>query len=445
MLPDGHARRRRFTSTDGRIAVDRRDADRPAGARAIDAGRARGHARPRRHPRPHQRAGPHRLGRVRDGDARGGGGRHHDARRHAAQQHSADHDRRRARGQAPRGRRADATSMSASGAASCPGNARDLEPLARAGVLGFKCFLSPSGVDEFAHVERSATCGGDADRWHRCGCRCWRTPSGRRCCAIRGPATIRGATRPGCDSRPPAAEHAAIDLLIDLAGRRGARVHIVHLASADALPAIAAARATGLTITVETCPHYLTFCAEEIADGATALKCAPPIRERDHRERLWRALRRRRDRSRRHRSLACAAGAEASGRRRFPRGVGRHRVAADGVAGRCGPARGSAACRSSGWREWMSAAPARLAGLDRRKGAHRRRSRCRSRDLSIPIASSRSRPRASIIVMPVTPYDGARLHGAWSRRRCCAARSSSTTASASAAGRPRLSSVTILR
>ena len=68
-------------------------------------------------------------------------------------------------------------------------------------------------------------------------------------------------------------------------------LHIVHLASADALPSIAAAAPRGLPITVETCPHYLTFCAEEIADGDTALKCAPPIREREHRERLWRALR----------------------------------------------------------------------------------------------------------------------------------------------------------
>ena len=74
------------------------------------------------------------------------------------------------------------------------------------------------------------------------------------------------------------------------AGTRAARVHIVHLASADALAAIATAVDAGVPVTVETCPHYLTFCAEEIADGATAWKCAPPIRERDHRERLWQAL-----------------------------------------------------------------------------------------------------------------------------------------------------------
>ena len=92
-------------------------------------------------------------------------------------------------------------------------------------------------------------------------------------------------------SRPPEAEQAAIDLLIRLAREYRARIHVVHLASADALSAIAEARAEGLGITVETCPHYLTFAAEDIADGATAFKCAPPIRERSHRERLWNALR----------------------------------------------------------------------------------------------------------------------------------------------------------
>src|SRR6185436_11510220 len=168
-----------------------------------------------------------------------------------------------------------------------PGNAADLEPLARAGVLGFKCFLSPSGVDEFEHVSETdlrealpilarlrlpllahaespahlLACGTDPRKYES-----W------------------------LQSRPPAAEHAAIDLLIRLAREYGAHVHVVHLASADALPMLAAARAEGLRVTVETCPHYLTCAAEEIADGATAFKCAPPIRARTHRERLWRAL-----------------------------------------------------------------------------------------------------------------------------------------------------------
>src|SRR5687767_14074686 len=130
-----------------------------------------------------------------------------------------------------------------------PGNVRDLEPLAQAGVLGFKCFLSPSGVDEFAHV-------GERDL--------------RLALPITGslrlpllahaewPALLQEARREDdpreyvtwLRTRPPAAEHAAIDLLMDLAGQAAAKVHIVHLASADALPAIEQSRAKGLNITV---------------------------------------------------------------------------------------------------------------------------------------------------------------------------------------------------
>jgi allantoinase len=163
----------------------------------------------------------------------------------------------------------------------------EIEPLAQAGVCGFKCFLVPSGVDEFEHVHESElrdvlpilarlrlpllVHAEWPDRL--------RTPSG---------PPRRYST--WLDSRPPDSEDAAIGRLIGRSREFNARVHIVHLASADALPSLAAARAAGLPITVETCPHYLTFSAEEIADGATMFKCAPPIRTRDHRERLWRGL-----------------------------------------------------------------------------------------------------------------------------------------------------------
>jgi allantoinase len=82
----------------------------------------------------------------------------------------------------------------------------------------------------------------------------------------------------------------AIRLMIELSRKYGCRVHIVHLSSIEALPELQAARAEGLPITVETCPHYLHFAAEDIADGATLYKCAPPIRSRANRERLWQAL-----------------------------------------------------------------------------------------------------------------------------------------------------------
>jgi allantoinase len=168
-----------------------------------------------------------------------------------------------------------------------PGNASELAPLAKSGVLGFKCFLSPSGVDEFEHV-------GEHDL--------------REAMPILAklelPLLVHAElpsrlVQPSGDprryatwliSRPPGAEQAAIELMVRLASEFGARVHIVHLAAASALPAMAAARHAGARLTVETCPHYLTFAAEDISDGATAFKCAPPIRGREHRERLWQAL-----------------------------------------------------------------------------------------------------------------------------------------------------------
>jgi allantoinase len=92
-------------------------------------------------------------------------------------------------------------------------------------------------------------------------------------------------------SRPRAAENEAIDLFARLGAEFEARVHVVHLSSADAIPQIQKSRAAGGQLTVETCPHYLTFASEDIPERATQFKCAPPLRERENRERLWAALR----------------------------------------------------------------------------------------------------------------------------------------------------------
>jgi allantoinase len=169
-----------------------------------------------------------------------------------------------------------------------PFNDGDLEPLAAAGVLGFKCFLSPSGVEEFQHVT-------EADLRHACPV-----------IARLGLPLLVHAELPALllepegdarvydtwlASRPPAAERAAIELLGRLSHEYRTRLHIVHLATAEALPAIRQLRRDGVQLTVETCPHYLVFAAEEIADGATAWKCAPPIRHAATREALWQALR----------------------------------------------------------------------------------------------------------------------------------------------------------
>ena len=175
-----------------------------------------------------------------------------------------------------------------------PGNVADLAPLAAAGALGFKCFLAPSGVDEFAHVGESdlraalpvTAALGLPLLAHAELPALLRDPL----TSIEGSAGDPRRYLTWLESRPDESECAAIEMLVRLAVELRARVHIVHLASAEALPAIRAARASGVSLSVETCPHYLTFAAEEIADGATAFKCAPPIRSGENRERLWSAL-----------------------------------------------------------------------------------------------------------------------------------------------------------
>jgi allantoinase len=170
-----------------------------------------------------------------------------------------------------------------------PGNTAELAPLAGAGVLGFKCFLSPSGVDEFAHVS-------DADL--REALPVLATLDRPLLVHAELPLELRDPEH-GADprdyaswlaTRPARAERAAVELLIRLAREYNVRVHVVHLATGQALDALRAARAEGVRISAETCPHYLAFCAEEIPVGGTAFKCAPPIRERSEQDSLWHAL-----------------------------------------------------------------------------------------------------------------------------------------------------------
>ncbi len=289
-----------------------------------------------------------------------------------------------------------------------PGNDRDIEPLAKAGVLGFKCFLSPSGVDEFGNV-------GEADL-ERAAPIVARTGLPLLAHA-EWPASLK-APVDGADphrhetwlnTRPPQAELDAITRLVALSSRTRAHVHIVHLASADALPALISARAKGVPVTVETCPHYLTFCAEEIRDAATAWKCAPPIRERDHRERLWQALRGG------HIDLVATDHSPA------PPGLkdleeGNFMTAWGGIAS----LQVSLPVMWTGARlhgipferliGWMCAAPARLAGLSARKGAI---TVGRDADLVIIDPARGMTVDASRLYHrhAVTPYDGARLRG----------------------------------
>lgn len=168
-----------------------------------------------------------------------------------------------------------------------PGNSGDLEPLAAAGVRAFKCFLTPSGVDEFPNVT-------EADL--RTAFPILASLGLPLMVHAEDPAHLRpmvGASRQYADylaCRPAESERAAIEMLVRLMEWCPTPVHIVHLSSASSLEIIRAARVRGLPLTVETCPHYLTFAAEDIPDGATEYKCAPPIRESRERDALWDGL-----------------------------------------------------------------------------------------------------------------------------------------------------------
>jgi allantoinase len=252
-----------------------------------------------------------------------------------------------------------------------PGNVAELRPLWEAGVFGFKCFLVPSGVEEFREVGKSDLRAALPEL------------------AALGAPLLAHAELPGpieeavqmrpkgapanryatwLASRPRQAENEAIALLLRLAEEFHARVHIVHLSSSDSIAQLRQARARGIRVTVETCPHYLTFTSEEIAGGATEFKCAPPIRERENREKLWDALR------------GGTIDFVASDHSPCPpamklREEGDFLRAWGGIASlQIGLPAVWTQARSRGYAlthmaDWMCRGPARLAGLEKRKGA----------------------------------------------------------------------------
>jgi allantoinase len=183
-----------------------------------------------------------------------------------------------------------------------PGNAGDLDALIDAGVRGFKCFLVPSGVDEFPAVDE-----GDlrkalpilARRGVPLLVHAELHPESNPQSGLREPEAAPSVSKDAAGNpryaaylatRPASMELNAIRLMVRLAEEFKARVHIVHVSSAEGVEAIAAAKAGWAPITAETCPHYLTFTAADIPDGATEFKCAPPIRDASHREALWQGL-----------------------------------------------------------------------------------------------------------------------------------------------------------
>ncbi|MBV9085109.1 MAG: allantoinase AllB, partial [Acidobacteriaceae bacterium] len=169
-----------------------------------------------------------------------------------------------------------------------PGNTDQLVPLAAAGVCGFKCFLVESGVPEFQSVTE-ADLEIAMPRIAETGLPLLvHAESPAQICAISPDGTRYGNY---LRSRPQIAELDAIDCMIRLCRKHRCRVHIVHLSAATAIAELVKARMDGLPITVETCPHYLYFAAENIPDRATQFKCAPPIRDCANRELLWEGLR----------------------------------------------------------------------------------------------------------------------------------------------------------
>jgi allantoinase len=166
-----------------------------------------------------------------------------------------------------------------------PGNVPELGALLDAGVVGFKCFLIDSGIDEFPPLGAGEL---------RTAMKFLAASGAPMIVHAEDPAEVTSPAGSSYDafvaSRPPVAERRAIETVISAAAATGARAHIVHLAAGDCAAMIGGARAAGVALSAETCPHYLFFAAEEVPPGHTEFKCCPPIRYAVNREALWRAL-----------------------------------------------------------------------------------------------------------------------------------------------------------
>jgi allantoinase len=167
-----------------------------------------------------------------------------------------------------------------------PDNLDDLAGLHEAGVLGFKCFLLDSGVEEFPHLPPAEFAAAMAETGRLGALMIVHAEDADEVAECAHGTAYRGFL----ESRPDAAEERAIALVVDTARATGARAHVVHLSASGAVPTLRAARAEGVDVSVETCPHYLHFEAASIPDGATELKCSPPIRDAANRDALWAAL-----------------------------------------------------------------------------------------------------------------------------------------------------------
>ena len=286
-----------------------------------------------------------------------------------------------------------------------PGNGDRLAPLAAAGALGFKAFLVDSGVEEFPPVGEEEL---------RVAMPILRELGLPLLVHAEDPGEISppraGSHEAWLRSRPPGAEVAAVERLVELCRESGAAVHVVHLSASEALPALRAAREEGLPVTAETCPHYLALAAGEIPAGATEYKCAPPIREAENRDLLWEAL------------SEGAIDLVASDHSPCPpeRKAGDFRSAWGGIASlelslaatwTAGADRGATPADLV---RWMAEGPSRLAGIGDRKG-----SIAPGADADLVVWNPDARFRVDRDRLhqrhPVTPYAGRELRGAVER------------------------------
>jgi allantoinase len=292
-----------------------------------------------------------------------------------------------------------------------PGNLAELGPLWDAGVMGFKAFLVDSGVEEFPAVGLAELEGAMA------------ALAGLGALAVvhaeaPGPIAAATAAVAGEDprayatwlrSRPDAAEAEAVATVAGLSLRLGTRAHVLHLSSAEALEPLRRARAAGAPLSAETCPHYLTLAAEQVPDGATEFKCAPPVRSAANQARLWEAL------AAGDLALVCSDHSPCPPEHKLPE-AGDFLAAWGGISSlQLGLPLVWSGARERGHSlvelaEWMCAAPARLVGLQHRKGAI---APGRDADLLLldPEASFTVDPAYLYHRHPVTPYAGRVLHG----------------------------------
>jgi allantoinase len=292
-----------------------------------------------------------------------------------------------------------------------PGNAPALEALLAAGVLGFKCFLVPSGVDDFPELggDHLRAAMGEIARLRSVLLAHAEWPAVVDAAALSADGADPRAYATYLATRPPEAEDAAVTALLELVRETGCRLHVVHVAAESAVPLLRMAQTSGLPVSAETCPHYLRFTAEDVSDGATEFKCAPPIRGRENRDHLWDAL------EAGTLSMVASDHSPCPPPMKLPES-GDFLRSWGGIASLQvwlpafwteARARGHTLRQLA---EWTSRAPAELAGLERRKGAI-------APGLDADLVAWD--PDASFVVdparlhhrHPVTPYAGAILQG----------------------------------